>query len=153
MKFLKVQRVKKWVVVLSAVTIVFSCVKGDDPLISFEGRVLTYVGPFDSQLINRLDELELSPAVGITVQMYKGGEIGFLGFQDTDTRLDEFAVTDAEGNYSFMIRSESSDGYYPKVVKPENFDSSTSKGGYSARKVYENRVVFTDIILTDYQYD
>lgn len=139
---------KKWLALSIAITILSSCVKDDDLLITYEGKVFTYVGPYISQLGVNVNESDLYPAVGVTMRIYKPGPHGFLGHPGPEIMLDEQAITDADGNYSFIIRSNLDSGYYSRAEFPENIEYTSSRG---SKEEFENRVVFVDIILVDNQ--
>jgi len=150
MRTFKWKVIRKQVCVLFVTASILSCAKDEDPLITYEGKVLTYQGPYLSDFHNDVDESNLSSAAGVTVKLYQSGPCGF-GHCGPEVEHHEMTVTDAEGNYSFVIRSKLDGGYYPRVEFPENIEYSKSDGGYDDRKVFSNRVVFVDIILVDNQ--
>ncbi len=136
------------VLVSCVILVMLACTKDDDDLlITYEGRVFLYTGPYISNIGLNVDEANLSPAVGITMRLYRPGPCGF-GHCSPGIALDELAVTDTEGNYSFMVRSQLENGYYVSAEFPENVEYSSSRG---SKKELVDKVIFSDIILVDNQ--
>lgn len=147
MKTFKSRTTGRKVLASCVILAMLACTKGDDPLITYEGRVFLYVGPYIPNIGLHVDEANLSPAVGITMRLYRPGPCGF-GHCSSGIALDELAVTDTEGNYSFRVRSQLENGYYVSAEFPENVEYSGSRG---FKKELVDKVIFSDIILVDNQ--
>lgn len=132
----------KKTIFLAFLMVFASCTNNEDhQLITFQGRVLLYDGPYVSNYETLADN-EFSPAAGIELVMVESGPCGWHSCERVE--LDTYIQTNENGYFEVDVNTRLDREYYVQARFPSEVRYSVTKG----ERIEEGRrVIFADIIL------
>lgn len=130
---------------LFATLLILSCSKKEDrELISFEGRVFEYNGPYVSNY-ETIADTDLNPSANIELVMIESGPCGWNSCEEG--QLSDIVRTNAKGRFNVMIDTRVDRKYFIRARFPRAVSYSATRGERIEEK---GRVVFADIILVKF---
>ncbi|NKI30569.1 hypothetical protein [Croceivirga thetidis] len=133
---------KKSNLLFFVVLLVLSCSKKEDrQLISFEGRVFEYDGPYVSNY-ETIPDVELTPLANVELVMIESGPCGWHSCEEL--QLPDVVKTNAQGRFSVIIDTRVDRKYFIRARFPREVRYSATRG---ERVEEKGRVLFADIIL------